>query len=92
MPQDDSSLHQSIAACRSNSAHRDNDTNQKYHLLSNASTLAGTVCMQPLWNRNKGDITKVVSSMQEIMIAGGSLVEKLATNFKMEEDPPRRLG
>jgi hypothetical protein len=39
----------------------------------------------------KGDITKVFSSMQEIVMAGGSLVKNSAINFKTEEDP-RRLG
>jgi hypothetical protein len=39
----------------------------------------------------KGDITKVFDSMQQIVIAGGYLVEKLGNQFEMGEGP-RRLG
>jgi hypothetical protein len=37
--------------CGSESTHFDHDENQKYRLQGDACTLAGTICMQPLWNR-----------------------------------------
>jgi hypothetical protein len=37
----------------------------------------------------KGDITKVFNSMQEIMIVGGSLVEKLGNQFQNGRRPKK---